>query len=70
LNKGNTHTKLRVGNVVTAEPGNAPKILTALMIGVYIEGVVGVRLEDVILVTENGPELLSGKRATDWLHLL
>ena len=36
--------------------------------GVYIEGVVGVRLEDVVLVTDNGSELLSGRRAEDWFH--
>jgi Xaa-Pro aminopeptidase len=43
-------------------------VLTLLTIGVYIEGVVGVRLEDVVLVTDDGPELLSGKRAEDWFH--
>jgi Xaa-Pro aminopeptidase len=36
--------------------------------GVYIEGVAGVRLEDVVLVTDGSPELLSGKRAQDWFN--
>ena len=37
-------------------------------IGVYIEGVVGIRLEDVVLVTDNEPEILSGERAKDWFN--
>jgi Xaa-Pro aminopeptidase len=69
LNKGNTDTKLRVGNVFTVEPGTP--FLHMLILtgeGIYIEGVAGVRLEDVVLVTENGPKLLSGHRAKDWFH--
>ena len=38
------------------------------MIGVYIEGIAGVRLEDVVLVTEDGPEVLNGQRAKDWFN--
>ena len=39
-------------------------LLTA---GVYMEGIAGVRLEDVVLVTSDGPELLGGMRAKDWM---
>jgi Xaa-Pro aminopeptidase len=38
---------LRTGNVVTIEPG------------IYIPGVGGVRVEDVIVVTDNGCEVLT-----------
>jgi len=41
--------------------------VSTLTKGIYIEGYAGVRLEDVVLVTEDGPELLSGARAKDWL---
>jgi len=43
-------------------------VIRYLTVGVYIEGFAGIRLEDVLVVTENGPELLSGERAKDWLH--
>ncbi|EIM87180.1 Creatinase/aminopeptidase [Stereum hirsutum FP-91666 SS1] len=48
LNKGNTGTVLKPGMVFTAEPG------------IYIEGVFGVRHEDIILITEDGVDILSG----------
>ncbi|KAG0229291.1 Creatinase/aminopeptidase [Mortierella sp. GBAus27b] len=51
LNAGNTHTELRAGMVFTNEPG------------IYVEGGFGIRLEDVILVTETGYEILSGDLA-------
>ncbi|KAG0089867.1 hypothetical protein BGZ92_004084, partial [Podila epicladia] len=51
LNIGNTDTAIQVGNVFTNEPG------------VYVEGQYGIRLEDVVLVTENGYEILSGDLA-------
>ncbi|KAF9435956.1 hypothetical protein BGZ76_005148 [Entomortierella beljakovae] len=51
LNIGNTETKLRTGMVFTNEPG------------VYVEGQFGIRLEDVVLVTEEGYEILSGALA-------
>lgn len=52
LNKGNTGTKLRAGMVFTSEPG------------VYLEGEFGVRHEDVLLVGDGEPAVLSGIRAT------
>ncbi|KAF8981202.1 hypothetical protein BGZ46_003115 [Entomortierella lignicola] len=51
LNSGNSGTKLRAGMVFTNEPG------------IYVEGQYGIRLEDVILVTETGYEILSGDLA-------
>ncbi|KAF9407839.1 hypothetical protein BGZ94_002546, partial [Podila epigama] len=52
LNIGNTDTALKVGHVFTNEPG------------VYVEGQYGIRLEDVVLVTADGYEILSGELAT------
>ncbi|KAL4888156.1 peptidase M24, structural domain-containing protein [Aspergillus ambiguus] len=51
LNKGNHRTILQNGMTFTSEPG------------VYIVGRFGVRHEDIFLVTDGEPELLTGRRA-------
>ena len=43
-----TDDELREGNVVTVEPG------------VYVPGEVGVRIEDLVVVRDGEPEILTG----------
>jgi Xaa-Pro aminopeptidase len=43
-----SETVLQAGNVFSIEPG------------IYLDGRFGVRLEDIVVVRENGPEILSG----------
>ncbi|KAE8154882.1 Creatinase/aminopeptidase [Aspergillus avenaceus] len=52
LNKGNVHTPLKAGMVFTSEPG------------IYLVDQFGVRHEDIFLVQDGEPELLTGSRAT------
>lgn len=46
--------KLQAGHVVAVEPG------------IYLEGFGGVRLEDMVLVGNDGPEVLTPSARTDW----
>jgi Xaa-Pro aminopeptidase len=46
---------LEAGCVITVEPG------------VYIEGLGGIRLEDTVLVTSDGPEVLTTASKDDWI---
>lgn len=48
-------TRLRAGSVVTAEPG------------VYLEGLGGIRLEDTVLVGDDGPEILTPASMDRWI---
>lgn len=57
LNRGNFGRTLSAGMCFTAEPG------------IYISGAYGVRHEDVILVTNEKPELLTGDLARSPWHL-
>lgn len=47
-------TKLQIGNVVTAEPG------------IYLERFGGIRVEDMVLVGANGPEILTPSLTGSW----
>ena len=48
--------KLKAGMVITIEPG------------VYLEGVGGIRIEDTLLVTENGCQIMT-PTSKDFVHL-
>jgi len=51
LNKGNVNATLKRGMAFTSEPG------------IYLVDKFGVRTEDVLLVTDGEPDVLSGRRA-------
>jgi Xaa-Pro aminopeptidase len=46
--------RLAAGCVITVEPG------------VYLEGLGGIRIEDTVLVSDKGPEILTPAPKTDW----
>jgi Xaa-Pro aminopeptidase len=47
--------RLKAGCVITVEPG------------VYVEGLGGIRIEDTVLVTSDGPEVLTTASKDDWI---